>query len=214
MILGRFRAVLSYLANSSTTFWTCTKSQKLSLVFSPVFLSKKRPSFARLFTKMSPSEELGTLVIGDIFHYFALKSSKLSLFFIFRHYSLFFQKYENNVIISLQISKLWLFSQLFLWNPIFLKERLAHKALGLLLTAQSAFERDMGSQGSFKHCFSILQQWYDTFCCENLYSALIPFRHYFWEKKDIIHQKTLSSRPEKPKAGPKIRNLEVGALHF
>ena len=30
----------------------------------PVFLLKKRPSFARLFTKMSPSEELVTL------HYF------------------------------------------------------------------------------------------------------------------------------------------------
>ena len=28
----------------------------------PVFLLKKRPSFARLFTKMSPSEELVTLV--------------------------------------------------------------------------------------------------------------------------------------------------------
>ena len=27
----------------------------------PVFLLKKRPSFARLFTKMSPSEELGIL---------------------------------------------------------------------------------------------------------------------------------------------------------
>ena len=27
----------------------------------PVFLLKKRPSFARLFTKMSPSEELVTL---------------------------------------------------------------------------------------------------------------------------------------------------------
>ena len=150
-------------------------------------------------------------MIGDIIHDFILTSLRLTLFalfFIFRHYSLFFQKYENNVIISLQISKLWLFSQLFLWNPIFLKERLAHKALGLLPTAQSVFERDMGSQGSFTLCFSILQQCltlycretlkcntfccktlkYVTFCCENLDSSLIPFRHYFWEK-DIIHQK-------------------------
>ena len=40
----------------------------------------------------------------------------------------------------------------------FLQERLAHKALGLLLTAQSEFEREMSSQGSFKHRFSMLQQ--------------------------------------------------------
>ncbi len=36
----------------------------------PVFLSKKGPSKARLLTKMSSSEELGTLLIcfpGDIF---------------------------------------------------------------------------------------------------------------------------------------------------
>ena len=32
----------------------------------PVFLSKKGPSKARLLTKMSPSEELGTLrIMGD-----------------------------------------------------------------------------------------------------------------------------------------------------
>ena len=42
------------------------KSQNLSFdrlcaCLTPVFLSKKRPSFARLFTKMSLSEELGTL---------------------------------------------------------------------------------------------------------------------------------------------------------
>ena len=43
-------------------------------------------------------------VIGDIIHYFTLMSSKLTLFalfFIFRHYSLFFQNYQNNVINSL-----------------------------------------------------------------------------------------------------------------
>ena len=33
----------------------------------PVFLLKKRPSFARLFTKMSPSEELVTLGQGRAF---------------------------------------------------------------------------------------------------------------------------------------------------
>ena len=32
----------------------------------PVFLSKKRPSFACLFTKMSPSEELGTLQMCNV----------------------------------------------------------------------------------------------------------------------------------------------------
>ena len=126
----------------------------------------------------------------DIIHYF-FKSTKIM--------SLFLYKFQ----------KLWLFSQLFLWNPIFLKERLAHKALGLLPTAQSVFERDMGSQGSFTLCFSILQQCltlfcremqkcdtfcrktlkYDTFCCENFDPALIPLRHYFWLKKDIIRQK-------------------------
>ena len=47
-------------------------------------------------------------VIGDIIHYFTSMSSKLTLFalfFIFRHHLLFFQKYENNVIVSLQFSK-------------------------------------------------------------------------------------------------------------
>ena len=31
----------------------------------PVFLPKKRPSFARLFTKMSPSEEVVTLCLVE-----------------------------------------------------------------------------------------------------------------------------------------------------
>ena len=47
-------------------------------------------------------------VIGDIIHYFTLMSSELTLFelyFIFRHYSLFFQKYENNVIFYFYIFK-------------------------------------------------------------------------------------------------------------
>ena len=34
-------------------------------VFSPVFLLKKHPSFARLFPNMGPSEELGTLQNGQ-----------------------------------------------------------------------------------------------------------------------------------------------------
>ena len=115
----------------------CTKSQKddqnhknlnyariISRV-TPVFLSKKCPYFALIFTKRSPYDNLGTL--------------------------------------------------------------------------QSEFERYMSSQGSFKHCFIILQQCltlfsrgtlkynnfcrktlkYDTFCCNNLDPALTLFRHYF-----------------------------------
>ena len=85
-------------------------------------------------------------VIGDIIHYFTLMSSKLTLFalfFIFRHYSLFFQKYENNVINSLQFSKTFdYFRKILCEIQLFLQERFAHKALGLLLTAQSAFDRE------------------------------------------------------------------------
>ena len=43
-------------------------------------------------------------VIGDIIHYFTLMSPKLTLFalfFIFKHYSLFFKNQENNVIFFL-----------------------------------------------------------------------------------------------------------------
>ena len=85
-------------------------------------------------------------VIGDIIHYFTLMSSKLTLFalfFIFRHYSLFFQKYENNVINSLQFSKTFdYFRKILCEIQLFLQERFAHKALGLLLTAQRAFDRE------------------------------------------------------------------------
>ena len=41
------------------------ESLKLFARLMPVFLLKKRPSFARLFTKMSPSEELVTLHTFD-----------------------------------------------------------------------------------------------------------------------------------------------------
>ena len=83
-------------------------------------------------------------MIGDIIHYFTLLSSKLTLFaiFIFIHYSLFIQKYENNVINSLQFSIFLIIFKKNNLNPIFLQERFAHKALGLLLTAQSAFDRE------------------------------------------------------------------------
>ena len=81
-----------------------------------------------------------------IIHYFKLMSSKLTLFalfFIFRHYSLFFQKYENNVINSLQFSKTFdYFRKILCEIQLVLQERFAHKALGLLLTAQSAFDRE------------------------------------------------------------------------
>ena len=56
-----------------TTLWRCTKSKKTTksqkLEFRPslpIFLSKKCPSFARPFTKMSPSEELGGKLDMDI----------------------------------------------------------------------------------------------------------------------------------------------------
>ena len=52
-------------------------------------------------------------VIGDIIHYFTFMSSKLTLFAlfsIFRHYSLFFQKYENNVITLYTFQNFRLFS--------------------------------------------------------------------------------------------------------
>ena len=61
-------------------------------------------------------------VIGDIIHYFTSMSSKLTLFalfFIFRHHSLFFQKYENNVIVSLQFSKTFEYFQKFICETQF-----------------------------------------------------------------------------------------------
>ena len=66
-----WRAFWSCLSSGSITFWMCTKSQNdgkitktwILPVFSPLFLLKKRPSFARLFTKMSSSEELVTLLV-------------------------------------------------------------------------------------------------------------------------------------------------------
>ena len=42
----------------------------------PVFLSKKGPSKARLLTKMSPSEELGTLVNNQCTDYLSGKQEE------------------------------------------------------------------------------------------------------------------------------------------
>ena len=66
--MGTFWALLSSLANRSTMLWACTKPQKddkiTKLEFCPSVRSYFCPKSARLFTKMSLSEELGTLGVG------------------------------------------------------------------------------------------------------------------------------------------------------
>ena len=68
VIMGTFWALLSSLANRSTMLWACTKPQKddkiTKLEFCPSVRSYFCPKSARLFTKMSLSEELGTLGVG------------------------------------------------------------------------------------------------------------------------------------------------------
>ena len=68
MLKNKFCSILTFLANLD-------KKKKIKNVnlarlcarLKPVFLSKKGPSKARLLTKMSPSEELGTLSSREIF---------------------------------------------------------------------------------------------------------------------------------------------------
>merc|ERR1712020_859124 len=79
VILGTFRAfnavieLLGKQVNNALNMHYITKRRqnhknvnlaRLCARLKPVFLSKKGPSKARLFTKMSPSEELGTLARG------------------------------------------------------------------------------------------------------------------------------------------------------
>ena len=70
-------------------------------------------SFGIFCQKEGGSHPICRDVIGDIIHYFTFMSSKLTLFAlfsIFRHYSLFFQKYENNVITLYTFQNFRLFS--------------------------------------------------------------------------------------------------------
>ena len=65
-----------------------------------------------------------------------------------------------------KFQKLLIIFKNFLVKPNFSEVEIGSQALGLLLTAQSAFAREMGSQGSFKHCFSILTVCLTLFCRE------------------------------------------------
>ena len=57
-----FRVLLSCLPNGKTMLWMCTKSQKGDNHKNLDF----HPDFVRIFTKMSPDEELVTLLIPSI----------------------------------------------------------------------------------------------------------------------------------------------------
>ena len=78
-----------------------------------ILIRKKWDLLAYFAKKRGGSHPIYRDVIGDIIHYFTFMSSKLTLFAlfsIFRHYSLFFQKYENNVITLYTFQNFRLFS--------------------------------------------------------------------------------------------------------
>ena len=140
-------------------------------------------------TKLCPSIRQGC----DRRHYWlfyihVFKINIICIIFTFRHYPFFFF-FKSMKIMSLFVS---IFSKTygnfrkFLCEILFfLQERLAHKALGLLLTAQSAFDRERWAHkaplntvlacfNSVWYCFSVLPQHWRLFCRKTLkYDTLL-----------------------------------------
>ena len=84
-------------------------------------------------------------VIGDIIHYFTLMSWKLTLFalfFIFRHYPLFFQKNENNAI---NTSKFTIFTS---FNGTNIRDLITRQTFVVI----TCFWRDMGYVAFTRFC--------------------------------------------------------------
>ena len=126
--------------------YCCAAQQSNSIHFLNVLAS--------LAFKLSVSQSRG--VIGDIIHYFTLMSLKLTLFLDIIHY--FFKGTKIMPLFLKKFQKLLIIFKNFLLKPNFSEVEIGSQALGLLLTAQSAFdrEREMGSQGFFEHRLSFI----------------------------------------------------------